>query len=255
MEFSHLEGRHAIVTGGGTGIGLAIAQALAAHGVAVTITGRRKAVLDEAARGTPGLHPLAFDLADREAAQAALAGAIAARGPATICVANAGIAEGAPFEKMPLAQWDEVMAVNLTGPMLTIRACLPGMRAEGWGRVIAISSLAGLKGLRNAAAYTVSKHGLVGLTRVLSEEVLGSGITVNALCPGYVDTDIVARNTEAIAHMTGRSREEAMDTMIRANRHRRLIEAGEVAEAALWLVASRSGSINGQCVEIAGGQA
>ncbi|MCC6006834.1 MAG: SDR family NAD(P)-dependent oxidoreductase [Rhodobacteraceae bacterium] len=255
MDFSHLAGRHALVTGGGTGIGLAIARALAAEGVQVTITGRRSEILEAAAGQTPGLHPQPFDVSDPEALSQGVAAAIAARGPVTICVANAGIAEGAPFEKMDHALWERTLAINLTGPMLTIRACLPGMRAEGWGRVITISSLAGLKGLRNASAYTASKHGLIGLTRVLSEELLGTGITVNALCPGYVDTPIVARNTEQVSRLTGMSREDAMGTMIRANRHRRLIAPEEVADAAMWLVAAHSGSINGQALEIAGGQA
>lgn len=250
----HLDGRHALVTGGGTGIGLAIAQALADAGAQVTITGRRAEVLAQAAAGHPGLHPLAMDVAEEASVVSGVAAAVAARGPVTICVANAGIAEGKSMAKMDLAFWRRIMAINLDGAYLTIRECLPGMLAAGWGRGLFVSSIAGLKGLKGAVAYTASKHGMIGLMRGLSEDYLGQGLTFNALCPGYVDTDIVAANTVSIAGRAGISRDEALALMVRTNRHKRLIAPSEVAAAAMWLVGPGSDSVNGQCIEIAGGQ-
>lgn len=255
MDFAHLAGKHALVTGGGTGIGLAVARALAGAGAEVSIAGRRREVLEAAAAQSPRLHPVPMDVAEPGLVRDAIAGAVAARGPVAVHLANAGIAEGVPFERMSLDFWHRVLGINLTGQFLTIQAVLPGMRELGWGRIIAVSSLAGLKGLRNASAYTVSKHGLIGLVRVLSEELMGSGITVNALCPGFVDTEIVARNRQTLSEITGRTPDEVMAGMIRANRHRRLIAPEKVADAAMWLCSRHSGSVNGQTVEIAGGQA
>ena len=250
-----LQGHHALVTGGGTGIGLAIARALAEQGARVTITGRRLPVLVEAAAATPGLHAMQMDVADEASVVDGIAAAIAAHGPVTICVPNAGIAEGRALAKMDLAFWRRMMAINLDGAFLTIRECLPGMRAAGWGRILAVASVAGLRGLKGAPAYTASKHGMIGLIRGVSEDLLGSGITANALCPAYVDTEIVSRNTTAIAARAGISEDQAMQIMLGANRHGRLIRAEEVAAAALWLCGPGSDSVNGQAIEIAGGQA
>ena len=249
-----LKGRHALVTGGGTGIGLAIAQMLAANGAQVTITGRRSGVLEEAAAATNGLHPLVMDVAQEESVVQGIADAIAARGPITICVANAGIAEGKSMAKMDMTFWRNMMAINLDGAYVTVRECLSGMLSEGWGRTLFISSIAGLKGLKGAPAYTASKHGMIGLMRGLSEDYLGSDLTFNAICPGYVDTDIVARNTESIAARAGIDTDQARAMMVKTNRHKRLISPVEVAAAAEWMVGPNSGSINGQTLEIAGGQ-
>ena len=248
------QGRHALVTGGGTGIGLAIAQNLAANGAQVTITGRRAEVLEAAAAATPGLHALVMDVADEASVVQGCAAAIAARGPVTICVANAGIAEGKSMAKMDLAFWRNMMAINLDGAYLTARETLGGMLTEQWGRVIFIASIAGLRGLKGAPAYSASKHGMIGLMRGLSEEYMGSGITFNAICPGYVDTDIVTRNTQSIADRAGIPAEQARAMMVKTNRHKRLITADEVATASEWLCNPASGSINGQTIEIAGGQ-
>jgi len=250
-----LNGHHALVTGGGTGIGLAIARTLAVQGAQVTITGRRLPVLVAAATGTPGLHPLQMDVTDEASVTSGIAAAIAARGPVTICVPNAGIAEGRALHKMDLAFWRNMMAINLDGAFLTLRECLPGMRAVGWGRIIAVASVAGLRGLRGAPAYTASKHGLVGLVRGLSEDLAGSGVTCNALCPAYAKTDIVTSNATLISQRAGISEEQAMQIMLSANRHGRLITPDEVAATALWLCSPGSDSINGQAIEIAGGQA
>jgi len=249
-----LAGRHALITGGGTGIGLAIAQRFAAAGAQVTIPGRRGAVLAAAAAAVPGLHPLEMDVADEGSVVAGCAAAIRARGPVTICVPNAGIGEGKSIHKMDTAFWRQMMSINLDGAYLTVRECLAGMQAEGWGRVLFVSSVAGLKGLRGAPAYTASKHGMIGLMRGLSEDFLATGMTFNALCPGYVDTEIVTRNTDSIAQRAGISTDEARNLMVSTNRHRRLVRPDEVAAAAMWLCLPGSESVNGQCIEIAGGQ-
>ena len=249
-----LDGRHALVTGGGTGIGLAIARALAGAGAQVTITGRRIEVLEEAAASAPRLHPLAMDVAEEASIAAGVAVAQAARGPVSICVANAGIAEGRSVPKTDLAFWRRMMAINLDGAFLTLQACLPGMKEAGWGRGIAVSSIAGLRGLKGAAAYTASKHGMIGLIRGLAEDYVEAPYTFNALCPGYVDTPIVTRNVTAISARAGITEEAARDIMVNTNAHKRLIAPEEVAAAALWLVGPGSDSVNGQAIEIAGGQ-
>lgn len=247
-----LSGKHALVTGGGTGIGLAIARGLANAGASVTITGRRQSVLENVAGDT--LFPAAMDVTDESAVTSVIADAVAARGPIQICVANAGIAEGRALHKTDMAFWRQIMATNLDGAFLTVRESLNSMRQTDWGRVIAVSSIAGLRGLKGASAYSASKHGMIGLMRSLSEDYMGQPYTFNSICPGYVDTDIVTRNVDSIKDRAGISAEAARDLMISANRHGRLIDPAEVAEAALWLCNPASSSVNGQCIEIAGGQ-
>lgn len=246
-----LKGKHALVTGGGTGIGLAIARALADEGALVTATGRRQDVLDEISGG--GIHGLPMDVRNEGDVIDRTEAAVAARGPIQICVANAGVAEGRALHKMDLEFWRNMMATNLDGAFLTIRESLKSMSTTDWGRVITIASVAGLRGLPGAPCYTASKHGLIGLTRALSEDYLKTNITFNALCPAYVDTPIVTRNTHNIVARTGMSEQEAQDLMINTNRHKRLIAPEEIAAAALWLVRPGSESVNGQAIEIAGG--
>lgn len=247
-----LEGKHAFITGGGTGIGLDIARGLARNGARVTITGRRQSVLDEVA--TDGITVVAMDVRNEEDVVSVIAKATEERGPVQICIPNAGIAEGRSVLKTDMKFWRDMMATNLDGAFLTIRESLKSMRDTDWGRVIAVSSMAGLRGLPGAAAYSASKHGMIGLIRSLSEDYMGKPYTFNALCPGYVDTEIVTRNTATIAERAGLSSEQARDVMVKANRHKRLVTPAEVTEAALWLMGPNSGSINGQCIEIAGGQ-
>ncbi len=246
-----LDGKHALVTGGGTGIGLAIARALAEEGAQVTITGRRQEVLDAAAG--PSITGMVMDVRDEASVADTIADAVAARGPIQICVPNAGVAEGRSLHKTSLEFWRNMMATNLDGVFLTIRESLNSMRQTDWGRVIVISSVAGLRGLPGAAAYSATKHGVIGLTRALSEDFIGSPITFNALCPAYVDTPIIDRNTDSIAARTGMSEADARDVMVGANRHKRLIAPEEIAAAALWLVRPGAESVNGQAIEIAGG--
>ncbi|MDU8928989.1 SDR family oxidoreductase [Alisedimentitalea sp. MJ-SS2] len=247
-----LDGKHAMVTGGGTGIGLAIAQALVAEGAQVTITGRRLTVLEDVA--SDGMHPLAMDVADEGQVAAGIDAAVAARGPIQICVANAGIAEGRKLHKTDTELWRRIMAINLDGCFFTIRESLRSMLDTDWGRVIAISSIAGLRGAPGAGAYAASKHGVIGMIRSFSEDFMGAPYTFNSICPGYVDTPIVSRNTDAIAARAGVSADEARDIMVQQNRHKKLITPEEVAAAALWLCNPLSESTNGTEVRIAGGQ-
>ncbi|MEM9434833.1 MAG: SDR family oxidoreductase [Pseudomonadota bacterium] len=250
----NIKGKHVLVTGGGTGIGLAIAQTLAAAGAMVTIAGRRLDVLKNAADQGAGLFPLKMDVALPDSVDEGIQSAIAQRGPVQICVANAGIAEGRSLKNTDLEFWRTMMAINLDGAFLTIQACLPGMLDAGWGRVIAISSIAGLRGLKGAPAYTASKHGLVGLVRGLAADLLSKPVTVNAICPGYVDTDIVAQNLEKIMARTGKDEAAAMALMQDVNPHGRLIAPQEVAECALWLCQNGAASVTGQALQIAGGE-
>ena len=248
----HLQGKHALVTGGGTGIGLAIARALAAEGCAVTITGRRAETLQAAGGG--GLHALVMDVQDEASVVDGIAAAVAERGPVQICVPNAGIAEGRAILKMDMDFWRNMMATNLDGAFLTIREALKSMTGMDWGRVIAVSSIAGVKGLKGAPCYTATKHGLLGLIRALAADYATKPYTFNALCPAYVDTDIVSQNVSSIMERTGMSAEDARDLMVGVNPHGRLITPAEVAEAALWLCGPNSGSVNGKAIEIAGGE-
>ena len=249
-----LADKHALVTGGGTGIGLAIAQALASEGASVTVSGRRTGPLSEAASSSDRIFPLEMDVSDPNSITTGVAKANAERGPIAITVANAGIAVGRSLAKMDLEFWRQTMSTNLDGAFLTIRATLATLEREDWGRVIAVSSVAGLRGLRGAPAYTASKHGLVGLIRGLSEDYMGSEITFNALCPGYVDTPIIDQNVRAISERTGLSEDKARAIMIESNPHKKLIDPKDVAAAAVWLCGPGSASINGQAIEIFGGQ-
>lgn len=247
-----LQGKHALVTGGGTGIGLAIARVLAAEGAKVTITGRRQEVLDDVSG--QGLFGLAMDVRNEDDVVAKVDAAVAARGPIQICVANAGIAEGKSLQKTSLEFWQNMMATNLDGVFLTIRESLKSMTTTDWGRVLTISSIAGIRGLKGGACYSASKHGVIGLTRSLSEDFLGTNFTFNAICPAYVDTPIITRNVDSISKRAGISEDEAKQMMVGVNRHKRLILPEEVAAAALWLTLPGSESVNGQAIEIAGGQ-
>ncbi|KAE9629632.1 SDR family NAD(P)-dependent oxidoreductase [Parasedimentitalea maritima] len=247
-----LDGKHALVTGGGTGIGLAIARALAAQGAQVTITGRRAEVLEKVAGN--GLHAVQMDVASEVSVVDGVAKAIEARGPVQICVPNAGIAEGRALHKTDMEFWRTMMAINVDGCFLTIRECLKSMHGTDWGRVIAISSIAGLKGLKGASCYSATKHAMIGMIKALAADHLGKPYTFNALCPAYVDTNIVPQNIESIMKRTGMNEEQAMEVMVGANPHGRLIAPEEVADAALFLCSPHSGSVNGQAIQISGGE-
>lgn len=247
-----IKGKHALVTGGGTGIGLAIARALAAQGVNVTITGRRLEVLEKVAG--PNMFPAEMDVIDDLQVATVIDQAVAQRGPIQICIANAGIAEGRKLHKTDTEMWRRIMATNLDGCFYTVRESMRSMLTTDWGRVIAISSIAGIRGAPGAGAYAASKHGVIGMIRSFAEDFMGGPYTFNSICPGYVDTPIVSRNTDTIAERAGITTEEARNMMVQMNRHKRLITPEEVAAAALWLCHPVSESSNGQEIQIAGGQ-
>ena len=253
MDTKMLRGHHALITGGGTGIGLAIAQALSGAGADVTIAGRRREALDAALPTLGAAHAVQMDVADETSVQKGIAEARDRFGPISICVLNAGVAEGGKLHKSSLKHWRKTLSINLDGAFLTLRACLPDMMEAGFGRAIAISSIAGIKGLKGAPAYTASKHGLLGLMRGLAADHAGTNMTFNTLCPAYVDTPIVARNVENITAKTNLDAAAARQAMVDVNPAGRLIAPDEIADAALWLCRRQAGAINGQAIEISGG--
>lgn len=245
-----LEDQHAMVTGGATGIGLAIAKSLASAGARVTIASRNIERASAIAAELDGVTGARLDVAD----PASIAAAFDAAGPVDILVNNAGVAYSAPFDRTTLEQWTDSIAVNLTGTFLCAQAALKSMRERGSGRIINIASTAGLKGYAYTSAYTASKHGVVGMTRSLALELASTGITVNSVCPGFTDTDIVADAAANIQSKTGRSQEEALAELVKHNPQGRLISPAEVADAVLWLCQNSSCSITGQAIVVAGGE-
>jgi len=244
---------HALVTGGGRGIGREVAATLARAGATVTIVGRHRATLDEAVSAGAAHFAEVADVADRPALQAAIAKA-AARQPIDILIANAGIAESAPFMKSDAALFARMMDVNFFGVVHSIQAVLPSMRDRAYGRIVAIASTAGLKGYPYVSAYVAAKHAVIGLVRSLALEVATTNVTVNAVCPGFTDTDLVAGSIDNIMKKTGRSREQATAELSRHNPQGRLVAPPEVADAVLWLCGSGAGAITGQAIAVAGGE-
>jgi len=256
-----LQGHHALVTGGGRGIGAAIARRLLAEGASVTLVGRDCTALDAAMQA---LEPLAVDgaalgaaaadITDADEVAGAFAQATSERGPITVLINNAGQAHSAPFAKTDLALWQRMLDVNLTGTFLCTQAALPAMLEQGWGRIVNVASTAGLIGYGYVSAYCAAKHGVIGLTRALALELAPKGITVNAVCPGYTETDIVRDAVANIVGKTGRTEEQARAELAARNPQRRLVQPDEVADAVAWLCRPSASAITGQAVPVAGGE-
>ena len=247
--------RHALVTGGGQGIGAAIAQALVARGLNVTVLGRRLAVVQALADTDPEhLLAVSADVADPAQVAEAVAQAEARFGPVDVLVNNAGQAQTAPFLKMDLALWHQMLSVNLTGTLVCTQAVLPGMVARGWGRVVNVASTAGQVGYAYVSAYCAAKHGVVGLTKSLALEMAKKGVTVNAVCPGYTETDIVRESIERVVAKTGRSAEEARAEFVKSNPQGKLVLPEQVADAVAWLCGEGASAVTGQSISVAGGE-
>jgi NAD(P)-dependent dehydrogenase (short-subunit alcohol dehydrogenase family) len=245
-----ITGRHAIVTGGGTGIGLAAAAALTRAGARVTVIGRREAPLRAAVEAGQAA---GFELAD-VTQEGAFSAALARCGTAAILVNAAGAAESAPFLKTGDEIWARMLRVNLLGAAAATRATLPAMLEARWGRVVNIASTAALRGYPYVTAYTAAKHGLLGLTRALALEVATKGVTVNAVCPGFTETDIVVESVARIIEKTGRSEAEARAELARHNPQGRLVQPKEVAATVLFLCSDAASAINGRAIAVDGGE-
>jgi len=244
---------HVVVTGGGRGIGRAIAAQLVRAGATVTVISRQSGTLDETVAAGEAHFAETADVADAAAISEAIAKA-AIRQPIDILIANAGIAESAPFVRSDPALFRRMMDVNFMGVVHTIQAVLPSMKTRPCGRIIAIASTAGLKGYAYVSAYTAAKHAVVGLVRSLALEFANTSITVNAVCPGFTDTDLAAASIDNIMKKTGRSREQAVAELAKHNPQGRLVTPEEVADTVLWLCGEGASAITGQAIAVAGGE-
>ena len=251
---SDLSHHHALITGGGSGIGLAIAKAFLAKGARVTISGRSQERLDQAIEKLAGGTAVRGDVTAPDDIARLAKQARAASGPVSCLVNNAGIAESRAFAEADQEHWDRTIAINLTGAYRTTKAFLEDLLAAEDGRIINIASTAGLKGFAFIAAYTASKHGLVGLTKSLALEFAETRLTVNAICPGFTDTAMAENAITNIMKLTGRERDDVTKRLLSSNPQGRLIDPGEVAAAACWLAGRDASSVNGETVSISGGQ-
>ncbi|RKP43471.1 SDR family NAD(P)-dependent oxidoreductase [Trinickia fusca] len=259
MRIRTLDDIHAIVTGGGSGIGAATAEALVNAGARVTLMGRDMIRLHtQRERLAPdqrsAIHCEAVDITQADAVDGAFERASQAFGPATILINNAGQAQAAPFTKTDAELWQRMLDVNLTGVFLCTQAALPAMLERGYGRIVNVASTAGQIGYPYVAAYCAAKHGVIGLTRSLALEVATKGVTVNAVCPGYTETELLYASIDQVIAKTGRSEAEARAVLQSNNPQQRFVDPHEVANAVLWLVQRESASITGQSISISGGE-
>jgi NAD(P)-dependent dehydrogenase (short-subunit alcohol dehydrogenase family) len=261
LSHGALVGKHALVTGGAQGIGLAIAKSLLLQAASVSIAGRTEAspqaavlALQDAVQADACLGYVLLDVSDAASVALAVAAATQARGSIDILINNAGQAEAAPFLKTQAELWQRMLDVNLTGSFHCTQAVLPSMLQAGWGRIVNLVSTAGLKGYAYVTAYCAAKHGVIGLTRALALEVATKGVTVNAVCPGYTETELLQQALQNIVAKTGRSEQEAKAELAAANPQQRLVQPDEVANAVLWLCLQQSASMNGQAIAVAGGE-
>jgi NAD(P)-dependent dehydrogenase (short-subunit alcohol dehydrogenase family) len=252
-----LDGRGAVVTGGGRGIGAAVARALAAGGTRVVVASRTAADVEAVAREIESAGgaawPASVDVTDPESIEALASDAVGRVGEVDILVTCAGVAWSAPLARQTLEDWERIFAVNVTGTFLATRAFLPAMMERGFGRVIHLASVAGLAGAKYIAAYAASKHAVVGFTRAVAAEAASRGVTVNALCPGYVDTGMTEESVARIVDRAGLSEAEARAAILATSPQGRLIEPDEVARAATWLCEDAARGVNGQTIVIDGG--
>lgn len=249
---SDLAGRRAVITGGGSGIGLAVAKRLAAGGASVVLMGRKLDRLKDAASGIKGALAVQCDVTDMDSVTQAFAAAREA-GPVNILVNNAGIASGRPFHKMDEAEWRRIHDVNVDGVFRCTRAAVGDLMGGDYGRLVNIASVAGLRGGPYISHYCASKHAVVGMTRALAAEWAHTPVTVNAVCPGYVETDMAENAIQTIMSNTKRSREEAIAELTRTNPQGRMIQVEEVAETVAWLCHPNSYTVNGQAIALDGG--
>ena len=249
-----LEGRHALITGGGTGIGAATAEALHAAGARVSLLGRRLEPLLDVARGIQGV-AIQCDVSDPDSIHRAFDEARAKNGLIDLLIVNAGIAESAPFHKMTRESWDRIIAVNLTGAFDTVQAGLPDLLKAEDARVVFIASVASLRGVPYAAHYAASKHGLLGLMRSMAAEYARSKMTVNAVCPGYVDTPMTDQSVARVSQITGRGEGDARSAITNMNASGRLVDPKAIGNLVLTLCLPLSRDINGAAVTIDGGTA
>lgn len=243
-----------MVTGGGTGVGAAIALALTHAGARVTIAGRRKEPLERTASQHAHMRWVTGDVTDARSVISMFAEAAGAHGPADIVVANAGAALSKPFLKMEASDLRSMLDVNLAGVFHVWQAALPPMIDAGWGRLIAIASTAGLKGYAYVSGYCAAKHGVIGLTRALALETAKTNVTVNAVCPGYTQTPMLEQSIDTIMRKTGRSRTEAEAALKAGNPQGRFIQPEEIAQTVLWLCSAGAASVTGQAISLSGGE-